>query len=294
MGKQETEKLYWQNALFIGVAHIIGLVGFYTAILGWWKIQTIVLGLVLFCVSGLGITVGYHRYFAHRSFACGKPMQIFLSIIGVLAIENSIKSWVSDHVTHHEKVDREEDPYNATRGFWHSHIGWVLFKDPDKKPDYRSAHHLMKDPWMATLVDFQHRYYYALTIFFSGAVPILIASLWGDMVGGFVFAVFSRIIAVWHGTFCINSLAHLDHFGSSQPYSQANTARDSWVVSLVTFGEGYHNYHHAFPGDYRNGPRWYNFDPSKWTIFLFSLAGFVKNLIRVPNEKIRAMRAVVI
>lgn len=291
---QQKEKLYLQNALFMGVAHIIGLYGFYAAMFGYWKEQTLIFGVIMFCVSGLGITIGYHRYFTHRSFRCGKLMQMVLAIGGTLAVENSILNWVADHVMHHAEVDREKDPYNAARGFWHSHIGWILFKDPNRKQDHCGANHLMKDPWTAWIVNFQHKHYYVLAIFFSGIVPVLIASLWGDPLGGLVFAGFSRLIVTWHGTFCINSLAHLKHWGSSQPYSRANTAQDSWIVSLVTFGEGYHNYHHAFPRDYRNGPFWSNFDPSKWIIYWLSLAGLAWDTVRIPREKIEKARIAII
>jgi len=291
---QRKEKLYLRNALFMGFAHAIGIFGLCTAFLGYWKWQTIFLGVALYCISGLGITVGYHRYFTHRAFKCGKVLQVALSIMGVMAVENSIKMWVADHVTHHAKVDTEKDPYNATRGFWHSHIGWILFKEPSRVLDYGPAQHLAGKSWTARIVEFQHTYYYWLAIFFSGVVPVLISSLWGDPLGGFVFAGFSRLIVTWHGTFCVNSLAHFKHWGSSQPYSRRNTAQDSWLVSLVTFGEGYHNYHHAFPGDYRNGPFWYNFDPSKWLIFLFECVGIASALNRIPEEKIIGAREAVL
>ncbi len=284
------EKLHVLNASFMGPAHLIGFFGFYGAVLGYWKWQTIVLGAILFCVSALGVTIGYHRYFSHRSFRCGKFVQVVLAISGITALEHSIKSWVSDHVRHHQYTDEEGDPYNAARGFWHSHIGWVLFKDPDKKQDYSAADHLKEDSFTAALVNFQHKYYYALAIFFSGIVPILIASIWGDPLGGLVFAGFSRVVASWHATFCINSMAHWKHWGSTQPYSSENTAQDSWIVSLFTFGEGYHNYHHKFQRDYRNGPLWYNFDPSKWIIFSLSSVNLAWDLVRVPREKIEAAR----
>ena len=335
------EKLHVLNASFMGPAHVIGLFGFYGAILGYWKWQTIVLGAVLFCVSALGITVGYHRFFTHRSFRCGKFMQVILAMSGITALEHSIRSWVADHVTHHNETDKEKDPYNASRGFWHSHIGWILFKDPDKKQDYSAANHLMEDAFTRAfvnsqreryyplsiffpdvvlvliaslckkqddntvnrlmddsftrvLVSFQHKYYYPLAVFFSGVVPILIASLWGDPIGGLIFAGFSRLIASWHATFCINSLAHWKHWGSTQPYSRENTAQDSWVVSLFTFGEGYHNYHHKFQRDYRNGPLWYNFDPSKWIIFWLSKLGLAWDLVRIPDWKIEEARQAVL
>ena len=292
---QRKEKLYLQNALFMLVAHVVGLYGFYVAALGQWRRETLVLGGVMFCVSGLGITVGYHRLFTHRSFKCGEIVQTILAIAGTTAIQNTVKVWVSGHVHHHQETDKEGDPYNASRGFWYSHIGWILFKDPDrKKGDFSAADHLMEDSWTASLVNFQHEYYIPLAFLFSGLAPALIAWLWGDFLGGLVFAGFSRLILVWHATFCINSIAHWKHWGSRQPYTRANSSQDSWPVSIVTFGEGYHNYHHAFPGDYRNGPYWYNFDPSKWVIFGLSKIGLAKNLNRVPREKIERARSAVL
>lgn len=283
MGRRET--LYLPNAVFISMAHVIGIVGIYAAFVGLWTRQTIVLALVFYCISGLGITVGYHRYFTHRSFKCGKVLQVVLAFAGTIAVQNSIKSWTSDHRRHHDHTDTEKDPYNASRGFWWSHIGWLLFKTPERRFDYTPADEQFAGTWTAKLVAFQHRYYYILATLLSGVVPLSIASLWDDPWGGIIFAGFSRLLLVWHMTFCINSLAHMKHWGSSQPYTRKTSAQDSWMVSLLTFGEGYHNYHHAFPGDYRNGSRWYNFDPSKWLIFLGSVVRVTWDLNRVPRWK---------
>lgn len=292
---QGKEKLHIKNALFMFFAHVVGFYGFYAAISGQWREETLILGAIMFCVSGLGITVGYHRYFTHRSFKCGEMLQTVFMICGTTAVQNTIKAWVSGHVLHHQKTDGGEDPYSAARGFWYSHIGWILFKDPQrKKGDFSAAEHLMEDPWTARLVNFQHEYYIVLAILFSGVVPMLVASLWGDPIGGLIFAGFSRLITVWHMTFCINSLAHMKHWGSRQPYTQTNSSQDSWLVSLVTFGEGYHNYHHKFPGDYRNGPYWYNFDPSKWLIFSLLQMRLAWDLNRVPKEKIERARNAVL
>lgn len=284
------EKLYLPNALLMFLIHVGGIYGFYKAFTGGYRKETLILGVIMYCVSGLGITIGYHRYFTHRSFKCGKVLQTIFAICGTMAVENSIKSWVSDHVTHHAKVDTDKDPYNATRGFWWSHVWWILFKDSNREQDYSPADHLQEDSWTKRLVEFQHEHYYPLVGFFAWGVPALIAWYWGDPLGGLFFAGFSARLMTWHGTFCINSLAHLKHWGSSQPYSRANTAQDSLIASLPTFGEGYHNYHHTFPRDYRNGPRWYNFDPSKWIVYGLSQVGLAWGLVRVPWEKIEAAR----
>lgn len=288
---ERRETLYLPNALFIGMSHMLGLYGVYAAFAGHWPWQTLVLASLLYCISGLGITVGYHRYFSHGSFKCGKILQTVLAFAGTMAVQNSITPWVSDHRRHHANTDTNKDPYNATRGFWWSHMGWLLFKDPT-----RSSVHVplrWENAWTTRLVAFQDRYYYVLAVILSGAVPTLIASLWGDPWGGIIFAGFSRLLLVWHATFCINSLAHMKHWGSSQPYSRKTTARDSWVVSLITFGEGYHNFHHRFPSEYRNGPYWYNADLSKWLILLGSWMGLTWDLKVVPDLWITQARAAV-
>jgi stearoyl-CoA desaturase (delta-9 desaturase) len=170
-------------------------------------------------------------------------------------------------------VDEEEDPYDATKGFWYSHCGWVLLKDPHYTEKFT--------PWLREdrVVMWQHRWYVPIVL--SGlALPFAVGFAYGGWMSGvgcFLLAGVGRLFLVLNSTFCINSVCHL---WGSQPYSQSNTSRDSWLVSLITMGEGYHNYHHTFQRDYRNGPRWYNFDPSKWLIYNLSLLGLAGNLVR--------------
>jgi stearoyl-CoA desaturase (delta-9 desaturase) len=239
---------------------------------GYTRLDWALLG-ILYLASGLGITVGYHRLIAHGSFQCPDWIKAALLVAGGWAMENSVLAWAADHARHHARVDQEEDPYNAKRGFWYSHCGWVFQIDPHRTEKY--AAWLRRD----RVVLWQHRWY--IPIVLSGlAVPFLAGWLAGGELRGlgcFLLAGVARVFLVLNSTFCINSVCHL---WGTQPYSTANTSRDSWWVSLITFGEGYHNYHHAFPRDYRNGPRWYNVDPSKWLIYGFSLFGLASNLIR--------------
>jgi stearoyl-CoA desaturase (delta-9 desaturase) len=222
-------------------------------------------------ITGLGITVGYHRLISHRSFLCPDWVKTGLLIAGGWALQNSALKWGADHIRHHAACDQDADPYNAQRGFWHSHCGW-LFSD-GRYSDEKYATRLKQDP----VIMWQHRYYGL--IFLSGlALPFVVGFLYGGWVGGFgcfMLAGVGRTFAVLNSTFCINSVCHL---WGSQPHGQADSSRDSWFVSLLTFGEGYHNYHHTYQSDYRNGPRWYNFDPSKWLIFTLSLLGLAWSL----------------
>lgn len=225
---------------------------------------------LLYMITGLGITVGYHRLISHRSFTCHTPVRVALLIAGAWAMENSALKWCGDHVRHHAFVDTDMDPYNAKRGFWWSHVVWIFYKYPLGINDKYDIS-FRKDKW----VMWQHRYY--ILIVLSGfALPALIGFLhrgWVGAASAFLLAGVARVFLVLNSTFCINSICHL---WGKQPYDSDNTSRDSWWVSLITFGEGYHNYHHAFPRDYRNGPLWYNFDPSKWLIFVLSLVGLAE------------------
>ncbi len=236
---------------------------------------------LLYVMTGLGITVGYHRLLAHRSFDCPNWVKGCLLVAGGWALENSALTWAAAHIRHHAWCDQEEDPYNAQRGFWYSHVGWIFFKDP-YADDKRYTSRLRQDP----LVLWQHRYYAPLVL--SGLfLPFVVGYLYNGWVGGlgcFLLAGVGRTFFVLNSTFCINSICHL---WGRQPHTRADSSRDSWVVSLLTFGEGYHNYHHAHQRDFRNGPRWYNFDPSKWVIFGLSKIGAAWNLCRVQPERTR-------
>jgi stearoyl-CoA desaturase (Delta-9 desaturase) len=230
---------------------------------------------LLYLISGLGITVGYHRLMAHRSFDCPTWVKTALLIAGASALQNSAIKWAADHLRHHAHCDSEKDPYNAQLGFWHSHCGWLLTPDAHADPKYASR--VALDP----VAIWQHRYYAALVL--SGlAATFVIGFLHNGVMGGigcFLLAGVGRTFAVLNSTFCINSICHL---WGHQPHGTADSSRDSWWISLITFGEGYHNYHHAYPTDYRNGPRWYDFDPSKWVIDgLYSLG--LANDLRTAN-----------
>lgn len=226
---------------------------------------------ILYVMTGLGITVGYHRLMAHRSFDCPNWVKAGFLIVGGWALENSAFKWAADHIRHHANCDQDADPYNAQRGFWYSHCGWLFFTDGHADEKYASR--LRQD----AVVMWQHRYY--LPIVLSGlGLTFIVGFLYNGWIGGlgcFLLAGVGRTFAVLNSTFCINSICHL---WGRQPHGQANSSRDSWLVSLMTFGEGFHNYHHTYQSDYRNGPRWYNFDPSKWLIFGLSQIGLASSL----------------
>ena len=227
-----------------------------------------------YAASSLGITVGYHRLITHRSFQCPDWVKKWLLIAGGWAIQNSALHWAADHARHHARMDSEEDPYDARRGFWHSHWGWFFRKDPHYTEVY--ALWLRKDP----VVLWQQRWFGLIQIT-SFALPAVIGLVYGGIeraVACLILAGAARVFLVLNFTFCINSVCHL---WGQQPHSQANTSRNNFWVAVLTFGEGYHNYHHSFPHDYRNGANWHDFDPSKWFIFILSKLGLAQKLIRM-------------
>lgn len=239
---------------------------------------------VLLSVNELSITCGYHRLFAHATYEAHPALKLVYLLFGAMALQNSALLWSAGHRAHHAYIDDpERDPYCARRGFWFSHIGWMLRNYPSGQPDLSRVRELQRDP----LVMWQHRFYLPLALAMNFGLPLLIGWASGDMLGVFLLAGVLRLVVSHHLTFFINSLAHIV---GVQPYTDENTARDNAVVAVLTFGEGYHNFHHMFAHDYRNGVRWWQWDPSKWFIFAMHWCGLTSNLKRVPSFRIqRAM-----
>jgi len=208
-------------------------------------------------------------------------VRLFTLVFGAAAFENSVLERVSDHRRHHQHTDHDDDPYSVTQGFWHAHMGWILFK-LDAEPPRDNVTDLEKD----VLVRWQDRFYLPIAIGTGFLLPALLGFLhagWPGALGGVLLAGVARVTAVQHMTFCINSLCHTI---GRRPYSSRCSARDSWIMALFTFGEGYHNYHHEFQHDYRNGVRWWQWDPTKWTIWTLEKIRLVRGLRRVPHERI--------
>lgn len=232
-------------------------------------------------LNGLSITGGYHRLWAHKSYEAHPALKWFLAFWGAGALQNSILIWAADHRRHHRHVDdNDHDPYSAGRGLWFSHMGWMLRWHVKGEPDFSNAQDLQRDP----VVAWQHKHYVALTTFMNLGVPILLGLLLGDVIGTVLLVGALRLVVNHHVTFFINSLAH---YWGSQPYTDSNSARDNGFLAFLTYGEGYHNYHHIFQADYRNGIRWWQWDPTKWMIALCSRVGLASKLNRVSNFKIQ-------
>jgi len=189
------------------------------------------------------------------------------------------------HRLHHRFTDDEEnDPYCATRGLLFSHVGWIFFK-----PTYTKLHLIERDDLeQDPVVRWQHRYFVPIAVGFGIIFPTVLGATYGDIIGGFIYPGLVARILIWHCTFFVNSLAHWDGL---QPYTDENTSRTNLFLALVTAGEGNHNFHHAFPHDYRSGPAKTDWDPSKWVIFALSKLGVAWGLRRAIPEDIATAQA---
>jgi stearoyl-CoA desaturase (delta-9 desaturase) len=208
-------------------------------------------------------------------------VKLYTLLFGAAAFEGSALGWSADHRRHHKHVDHDEDPYDINRGLFHAHIGWLLFRRGPETP-LTWVRDLQKDK----LAWWQHEYYVPIAFAVGFGLPALIGWLYAGPVaalGGFLLAGVARTVIVHHMTFCINSLCH---WIGKRPYSSEVSARDSFLMAVFTFGEGYHNFHHEFQYDYRNGVKPWQFDPTKWTIWILEKVGLVRNLRTVPEERI--------
>jgi stearoyl-CoA desaturase (delta-9 desaturase) len=244
---------------------------------------------IFYVWTGLSITMGYHRLWSHKAYKCNPIVKYLLLIAGTATMQNSVIQWASDHRKHHKDVDDPiNDPYAATKGFWYSHFTWMLRYSSDDVQEIRGVSDLLKDKALV----FQHRYYGILAMLSAFGLPALFGWLvGGNIVQCILLGGLLRIVLVHHITFCINSMAHIL---GRRPYSTKNTARDSFFTAMITGGEGYHNYHHAFAGDYRNGIRFFDFDPSKWMIAGLNKIGFTSDLKKTPQHLIEVAKARII
>jgi stearoyl-CoA desaturase (delta-9 desaturase) len=275
-------KVNWPTSIFLISTLLLSLTAVPAYIwhfgIDWFQVA---LFFAMFCACGFSITLGYHRLFSHLAFQAHPAVRFFVLIFGAGAFENSALLWSCEHRTHHKHVDHDDDPYDVSKGLFHAHIGWLLFK-LRPSPPFDNVADLQKD----RMIMWQHRYIHFIGASVAFVLPMVAGYLWGgwrSALGAFLIGGVLRVVVLQHCTFCINSLCH---YLGNRPYSSKCSARDSWVMAVLTFGEGYHNYHHEFQHDYRNGIKPWQFDPTKWIIWTLSKVGLADKLRRVPAEKI--------
>ncbi|WP_028772899.1 fatty acid desaturase [Shewanella waksmanii] len=274
--------LIWTNVLLFAITFAGALIAvpWYAITIGISATEWIAFILLAFA-SGLSITAGYHRLWSHKTYKAHASMRFLFALGGALALQNSALHWSSDHRVHHKHVDNnDKDPYSANMGFWYSHIGWMLREyQAQRYHDYKNVRDLQND----AIVMWQHKYYLPLMLLMNIGLPILLGWLNGNILGMVLIAGLLRLVVVHHCTFFINSLAHV---WGSQPYTDKNTARDNGIIALFTYGEGYHNFHHIFENDYRNGIKWWHYDPTKWLINAMAFVGLASHRRVTPQERI--------
>lgn len=284
MAPNSRPRLLWHNILFMTLNPLAAVVltPLYISQHGFtWGMAAFLF--VTYTISNMSITCGYHRYFSHRSYDAHPFVEFLYIFFGSGAFQGSILSWATDHRRHHRQVDTDEDPYTITKGFWFAHLLW-MFRE-DTHPD---ANNFPKDLTKSRLIVWQHKYYALIATFVGFILPGLVGWALGfGFWGGLIIGGALRITLSQQSTFLINSAAHM--FGR-RTYTDKNTARDSLIMAFLTYGEGYHNFHHYFQADYRNGIKWYHWDPTKWWIRSLAFFGLATKLKQARKEDILKAR----
>jgi len=281
-------RVRWRNVALFAALHVGAIVGLYQLVfLAQWK--TIIWTMVLYHVYGLGITMGAHRLWAHRSYKARLPLRIALMIANCGAFQNDIMEWARDHRGHHKWSDTPADPHNSQRGFFFTHMGWLLVRkhplviEKGRTLDLSDLH---ADP----VCQFQHRFYLPLVLLFCFIVPTVVPVwLWSERaLVAFYTAGLLRYCVLLHGTWMVNSVAHT--FGY-RPYDKNIKPRQSVVTSIMALGEGWHNYHHTFPYDYKTSEIPYLFNMTTVWIDVCSSVGLAYDLKSAPGQMIESRKA---
>lgn len=278
--------IVWFNVVGFIFLHAVALLAGYFGPKATWHSWFFFLFMYLF--SGLGVTAGVHRYWAHKTYKAILPMQIILMCFNCISMQNDIIEWCRDHRVHHKYSETSADPHNAKRGFFFAHMGWLMMKKhPDVFIKGRNVDisDLQRDP----VIRFQHRYYLPLCFFFTVFLPTFIPCFfWGEQFWVAFTVLFAfRYVMTLHSTWLVNSAAHL---WGSRNYDKNCNPSDNRFVSFAAIGEGWHNYHHTFPYDYATsewGPR-----INMTTIFIDFMAslGLVYDRKQVSQEAIDRVR----
>ncbi|KAF5348337.1 hypothetical protein D9756_010499 [Leucocoprinus leucothites] len=257
------------HCLILILTHGPGMIGPIYTPCRW---QTLLFTILYACLLMLGITAGYHRLWSHRSYNASLPLQYFLAILGAGAAQRDIEWWGYRHRAHHRYTDTDLDPYDGTRSLFHSHMGWLLFL-PHHELGGADISDLRNDP----VVQWQRRHYAILVLLMSFVVPGIIPYLcWDESINGcIVFAIALRMCYIYHVTGSVNSLGH---WLGEATYDDKKSPRNNFFIALFTHGDGYHNFHHQFPTDYRAAIKWYQYDPTKWFIWTCQKLGLASSL----------------
>ncbi|MEO6589081.1 MAG: fatty acid desaturase [Pyrinomonadaceae bacterium] len=254
----------WKNFTIVASFHLLVIPALF--MFSWQNVAAMLIG--NWIVGSLGVGLGYHRLLTHRSFKAPKWLEYFLTALGTMSVQDDAIRWVATHRIHHAFTETEKDPHSTKPGFWWAQIGWVLFgtaQDHDREVLKKFVPDLMKDKFQVLL----SKYFF---------IPIIVSAFILFAIGGWsmvFWGVFVRVVVGWHTTWFVNSLSHI--YGD-KPYETMDDSTNNWFVAILTFGEGWHNNHHAFPTSARHGLQWYQFDMNWITIRIFEKLGWAKNI----------------
>jgi len=259
-------RIKWGNGVYLIIAHIFSVVA-----LSFTSWPAVICAVILYCVGGMGGGMVYHRLITHRGYRVPKPVEYFLALCGSLAIEGGPIQWATTHRIHHAHTDQKGDPHTPRDGGWWAHIGWIVLGTAQNHDDAtvrRYAPDLMMQPFYVWL----NRFFY---------VPLIVVGLFLWAFGGWdvmLWGVFLRVILGLHATWLVNSATHL---WGKRRFETGEDSRNSWWVALLTFGEGWHNNHHAHPTSARHGLHWYEIDLNWLGIRALQLLGLAHGIKRV-------------
>jgi stearoyl-CoA desaturase (delta-9 desaturase) len=272
--------VHYPSFIFLAVTHALAIVSLPYIYFYGLTVWEAAFHLVAAILGGFGITALYHRAWAHNAVTFARPVEYILAICSGFLVQMPARQWISTHIKHHKHTDHEEDPYNIQRGFWWAHFEWIIFAPV---PPIELPKRLTDNP----VVAWQQRYYWLVSVVLNVVIPIALSILIGLPWWGGLLLSLLRIAVMSHVIFAVNSVCHV---WGERPFTQAVSARDVWWFPFV-LGEQYHNYHHAFPRDYRHGVSRFAFDPTKWLIALLARVGLAGNLFAMPADRVQAARA---
>ncbi len=296
IGHSVDEDVAHATTLGTRIANIIGVVlpfiGVAAAVfLLWgWAFNWIHLAILggMYLATGLGITVGYHRFFTHKSFDTPRPIAFVLGVLGSMAVQGSVLQWAAVHRSHHQHSDDHGDPHSphasrgnwsgvlgVLRGFWHSHAGWLFRRNAPGLGRY--VRDLRKDR-MIRVVNTLFPLWVVLGLLIPAALGGLLTMTWTGVLLGFVWGGLVRVFLVHHVTWSVNSVCHI---WGARPFNSHDQSRNNPIFGVLALGEGWHNNHHAFPASARHGLAWWQLDISYLVIRAMGLLGLARN-IRVP------------
>lgn len=259
-----TERLNWSTLIAVGIFHLLAIAALFT--FSWSNLAA---AAVLWWVSGSwGIGMGYHRLLTHRGYKAPRWLEYFLSTCGSLALQSGPLSWVTTHRIHHAFTETDKDPHSPRAGTYWAHIGWI-FRGTAQNQSWATMQRYCPDITRHRFHAFLNEYYYAVTI----AAGLLLFAIGG--VGMVLWGIFFRTVIGWHTTWLVNSATHL---WGSRRFDTRDDSRNNALIAAVTFGEGWHNNHHAYPRSARHGLAWHEIDVNWIQIRLLEKLGIVKSV----------------